>query len=480
MMFGIDCKMVGKMKKQAILFLLILMSSTFAFGENGVESAKEVEKGFSRVAREAIPAVVYIESEGVISDPVPQAQIRPNDLFNQQFWDRYFNRPQIQATPQTVLGQGSGFLVTAEGHILTNFHVVKAAVAIRVRLNDGREFPAKVIGIDPETDIAVIKIDAKELPFLKMGNSEAMEVGQWVIAIGNPLGLQTSLTVGVLSAKGRNNLSLAEFEDFLQTDAAINRGNSGGPLLNMDSEVIGINTAIASNTGGYIGIGFAIPSYMAQHVMQQLISTGKVTRGYMGIAMQPMTNDLAQALGLEGTEGALVSDVVDGSPAQKGGLQRGDVILSSGKTKIGNVVALRNHISLAQPGSEMSFTVYRNGQKVELIVMVVEKPQVETTSVAPSSALGIGMTFQTLSPEKAKSLGFPVDLQGVLIKEVVVGGPADRARLQSGQVILSVNRQRITTQEEFQRAYDVAPQGGRLLILVRTKEGTQFISMIKQ
>ena len=383
---------------------------------------------FIEVAKNATPTVVSIKVKA--SSPKRSSSFfyngreyeeDPNDFFNDNFFQQFFGAPpkkQRERFESPQIGQASGFLVSADGYILTNGHVVKDANEIVAVLNDGREFPAQAIGIDSNTDIAVIKIDAKDLPFLTLGNSDELEVGQWVMAIGNPLGLQASVTVGVVSAKGRNNLDLARIEDFIQTDASINRGNSGGPLLTMNGEVVGMNTAIATSMGsggGYMGIGFAIPSNLAQHIMSELIANGSISRGFLGVTLQQITNDLASAFGLKSMEGALVSDITSDSPAAKAGLKQGDVILDYNKKKVTNIASLRNAISLMKPGTKLNLIVLRNGKEMPISLAVGTFPEEQARAI--SKAAKIGFEVENLTPEMARNLGY-LNQSGVLVTRV--------------------------------------------------------------
>ncbi len=290
---------------------------------------QQTSKAFTAVAKKSIPAVVFIKVQSNAPDQeeggFPYGYQNPYDFSPDDFFNRFFGAPyrgQPQK-PAPQLSQGSGFIVTADGYVMTNSHVVKGSDKITVVLNDGRELDATVVGTDPHTDIAIVKIEGKEFPFLQLGDSDEIDIGEWVIAIGSPFQLEASVTVGVVSAKGRQNLRITDFEDFIQTDAAINPGNSGGPLLNLTGEVVGINTAIVSRTGGYMGIGFAIPSNMAKNIMAQIIEKGTVTRGFLGVNLQPVDKDIADAFNLPKPEGALISEVFKDTPADTSGIEAG-------------------------------------------------------------------------------------------------------------------------------------------------------------
>jgi serine protease Do len=307
-----------------VMFGLVLhLRVQAAEPDDEITALQHLSTGFTRVAKRTLPAVVFIQVEkNVERGRGPGEFNNPFDLFNDEFFHRFFGeRFHRQPRQYKQRGLGSGFIVSHDGYILTNHHVVGDAEHIMVKLADGREVKAKLVGTDPKSDVAVIKIKGDDLPVLPLGDSDTLEVGEWVVAIGNPFGLTHTITVGVVSAKGRSGMGIEDYEDFIQTDAAINPGNSGGPLINLQGKVIGINTAIYSRSGGYMGIGFAIPINMVKAIEQQLIASGKVTRGYLGINIQDLSEDLANSFGLKTTKGVLVADVVENSPAAKGGLK---------------------------------------------------------------------------------------------------------------------------------------------------------------
>lgn len=420
---------------------------------------------FTQVAKKSIPAVVAIK---VKSKPNPATRPEIDDFFG-----RFFGMPETQRKPQ--IGQGSGFIISSDGYVITNCHVVKEASEIMVMLNDEREYEAKVIGTDQNADIALIKIDGNNLPFLTLGDSENLEVGQWVVAIGNPLGLQASLTVGVVSAKGRNNLDITQIEDFIQTDAAINRGNSGGPLLDLDSKVVGMNTAIVSNMGsGHMGIGFAIPSAMIQHIVSQLKDKGSVARGYIGVFMQQVDKDLATAFGLDAPQGALVGDLAADSPAAKAGLKQGDILLKCNNAPITNIGSLRNKIALMTPGTQVSFTVMRDKKLMDIGVMIGSHP--DEDAVASSTETELGIHVANLTPELAKKLGAETE-KGVVINDVDEGSLAAWAGIGKGAIVLEVNRTPVANVESFKAAIKAIPAGNPVLFLIKQGEYTRYISL---
>lgn len=430
------------------------------------------QQDFRQVAKQAIPAVVAIKVKSKPVHAFKQSDLDdffgPNDLFRQ-----FFGVPERQATPQ--LGQGSGFIISSDGYVITNCHVVKEANEITVVLNDGREFEATTVGTDQNVDVALLKIDAADLPYLELGDSELLDVGQWVIAIGNPLGLQASLTVGVVSAKGRNNLDITQIEDFIQTDAAINRGNSGGPLLDLDSKVIGMNTAIVSNMGsGHMGIGFAIPSAMIQHVVAQLRDGGSVSRGFLGVYMQQVDKSLADAFGLESPQGALVGDLEPDSPASKAGIKQGDILLKYNDTPITNIGALRNKIAMMKPGTKVMFSVLRDKSKIEVPVIVGTHPEQDKLAATTESELGIHVA--NLTPDLAKKLGVTQE-QGVVISQVEQGSLAAWAGILKGTIILEVNRTPVSSVDSFKKAISAVTQGKPILLLVKQGDLKRYISL---
>jgi serine protease Do len=454
----------------------ILQENTL-FSAATLSSVSQISNDFTAVAKKAIPPVVSIKVKSVeeknqsISDDSMDSF---GDDFLRQF---FFGIPRQNTPPQPTLGQASGFLVSPEGYILTNAHVVNNATEITVTLTDGREFAGKIIGQDPSTDVAVIKIDGEKLPFLELADSEDLEVGQWAIAVGNPLGLQASLTVGVVSAKSRNNLDLANVEDFIQTDAAINRGNSGGPLLDIQGNVLGMNTAIVSNagTGGYMGIGFAIPSNILKNVMDQIIQTGSVERGFMGVILQGIDKDLAQAFGVPQGKGALIAEVSKGSPAEKAGIKQGDIIQNYNKIPVQNIGALRNAVALLKPGTPITLTILREGKSMDISVEIGSYPR-STPKAASLSGNQLGFEVQDLTPETAKTLGIKEEA-GVVITKVEPGSVAAWAGLKKGTLILSINQAKVSDVNQFHTALENLPPGKPVILLVKQGDITRFLSL---
>jgi serine protease Do len=398
---------------------------------------------FSSIASSQGPAVVNISVTGTVKTRFNGPEIDPNDPFFQFFRHFQPNTPQ-QETP--IQGQGSGFIVNSNGVILTNAHVVADANEVTVKLNDNREYKAKVIGIDKATDIAVIKVDAKDLPTVKIGNPQSTRVGEWVVAIGSPFGFENTITAGIVSAKSRA-LPDENYVPFLQTDVAVNPGNSGGPLFNLNGEVIGINSQIYSRSGGYQGLSFAIPIDVAMNVEHQLLDTGKVSRGQLGIAIQGINQDLASSFGLDKPHGALVSSVKKASPADKGGLEPGDVILKFNGKNINNATELPPLVADLAPGTNAQVEIWRDHKPKTLNVKLGELVSTESqpTTVSKAEEGKLGLAVRPLSPEEAKKAH--VD-NGLLVEEVA-DGPAAEAGIRPGDVLLAVNGKKITSVDQL-------------------------------
>jgi serine protease Do len=426
------------------------------------------EAGFSPLVRHALPAVVSVSSSKIVRSPERSSSVLMDPLFQGLFGDRF-------ETPRKRWEQslGSGVVVSPDGYLLTNNHVVAGATDITVTLPDRREFAARIIGKDPQTDIAVLKVDAKGLSVLPFGDSSKTAVGDFVLAIGNPYGLSHTVTMGIVSATGRQSLDIEDYEDFIQTDAAINPGNSGGALINEQGALIGINTAILSGGqhGGSEGIGFAIPIDMARQVMDQILRNGRVIRGYMGVYVQDVTPEIARAFGLHEIGGALIGGVAAGSPAARAGLQRGDIILAMDGQRVSKAGPMRLQASLTKPGTTVRLTVFRKDAKIEIPVTLGEMPVKPDSNQAshsslPSSALD-GVTVDELTPEIGRELHLPLGTQGVVIAKVDPASRADETGLQRGDVIQEVNHKTVASVAEFKNAVQEAGKQPVLLLIDR-------------
>jgi len=457
-----------------MLTILGIMIPTFSF-------AKVAPASFAGVAKKAIPAVVSVKVEmaGPVQNPffgyLDKDEEAP-DFFNDEFFRRFFNMPKKQSPSEIPrqIGQGSGFLISEDGHILTNNHIVQNADKILVYLNNQREYRAKIVGRDPSSDVAVLKIEGDHFPYLELGNSNELEVGEWVLAVGNPLGLQATVTAGVVSAVDRSNLGLNQIEDFIQTDAAINRGNSGGPLMNLEEKVIGMNTAIATHTGGYMGIGFAIPSSMISQITEQLINNGSFTRGYLGVLMQQIDQDLANAFGLDEIKGALVAEVAKNSPADKAGLKRGDIILKYNGKEVKSISVVRNAVSMMKPEEKVRLVVKRGGRLLNISVVVGSHPANLKTQNKTTNSLGIQV--QELTPELEAAYGYRNE-EGVVVSTVDPGSIAALTGIKKGALIISVNHQEVNTPDAFYAQLKNTEEGKPVLLLVRQGEFSQYISL---
>jgi serine protease Do len=379
---------------------------------------------------------------------------------------------------------GSGVIVSPDGYIITNNHVVEQADEIRVTLFDKRSFKAKLIGADNKTDVAIVKIDADNLYAVKWGDSDKLQVGEFVLAIGNPYGLSHTVTMGIISAVGRANVGIADYEDFIQTDAAINPGNSGGPLVNTKGELIGINTAIFSKSGGYQGIGFAVPSNMARLVMDQLIQKGKVTRGWLGVTIQEITPELSQKFGLKTAKGALIGDVAKGSPAEKSGLKRGDIILEFNGKKVSDVGNLRNMVAQSKVGVQIPLIIIRAGKEYALTVTTSELPK-DVPEATPGNApeetdfAGLnGLNVLELTREISRQLGLSRDEKGVVVVRVDQGSSVEEAGLRKGDVIQEIDRKKIAGLDDYTRTAAAIHSGDTVLMLIN-RAGKKFFVTVK-
>ena len=433
---------------------------------------------YAPVVERVMPAVVTLRVQ-TRAAMVPTDQRIPEEL-RRFFGDQLPQAPRGQRQPRIQRGLGSGVIASPDGYILTNNHVVDGVDEVKVELPDGRTYTAKVVGTDAATDLAVVKIDAKNLPTLVFGDSDAVKVGDVALAIGNPLGVGETVTSGIISAKGRQTLDgRGGYQDFLQTDAAINHGNSGGALVNAGGELIGINSQILSPSDGNIGLGFAIPSNMAKQVMDQLISGGTVRRARLGVHIQPITPDMATSLGLESSRGAIVSIVEEGSPAAKAGLKQGDIITHYNGKPVADNNQLRNAVSQTTPGATVPLQVLRNGRSETLQATVGELETVKERADAPSAGPSggkYGMNVQPLTPDVAEGAGVPRGTQGLIITDIDPAGLAAESQLQEGDVIERVNGKAVRSGEDLRAALD-RKDGKPSLLLVHRQDATVFLTL---
>ncbi len=434
---------------------------------------------FSEIVKVVSPVVVNISTSKIV-----ERDANPfSDFFDDQFFD--FMEPHYKPKKWKERSLGSGVIVSPDGYILTNAHVVEKADEIMVTLQDQQNFKGKIIGSDPKTDMAVIKISIQNLPTIKWGNSDNIQVGEFVLAFGNPYSLSNTVTMGIVSAVGRANVGIADYEDFIQTDAAINPGNSGGPLVNIKGELIGINTAIFSRTGGYQGIGFAVPSNMAKSVMNQLINQGKVTRGWLGVTIQNFTPELAREFGLKKSTGALVTEIMKNGPAEKAGIKRGDIITELDDKEVKNVETLRNIIAQSRVGSKIELNVIRDGKPLIIDVTITELPQDIAQTVprdqeeklsTEENALA-GFSVMNLTQEIATQLDLSRDEKGVVIVRVEPYSVAEDAGLKKGDVIQEINKKPIKNINDFNSVVSRIKKGDTLLLFINRGTSKFYITL---
>lgn len=481
MIIGISNKMKGLFCLFLLSFVLLLAHEPYAQASIETEELASIQttsKAFTAIANKVMPTVVFISVEKTIEAGQAMSPFQynnPFDLFNDDFFNRFFgNRyPYMQPRKYKQRGMGSGFIISEDGYILTNHHVVGDADKITVRLKDGREFDAKTIGSDSRSDVALIKLEeGKDLPILSLGNSDSLEVGEWVMAIGNPFGLDHTLTVGVVSAKGRTAVGITDYEDFIQTDAVINPGNSGGPLINLKGKAIGINSAIFSQSGGYMGIGFAIPINMVKAIKDQLIEHGEVRRGYLGITIQNLTKELMESFRLKDTEGVLISDVNEDSPADRAGIQSGDVIVEYMNKEIKNSGQFRNLVALTPPGTKVKIALIRDRERKVLVAELGSLEQAKIAEVSQTDIMGkLGFSVQDLTEDLARQFGYSIK-EGVIISQVAPSTPAQFAGLKPGALIREVNRKGVKNVQEFLEAIEGSKS---VLLLVQHGQSSRYV-----
>jgi serine protease Do len=476
----------------AVMFTLIGLiiglgvSSNFNLGTMGysqdvkiskqtIDTLSRTNEAMAEVAAAVKPAVVNISTSKTI-----KTQGIPSPFFNDPFFKRFFGdefgHPAIPREHKEA-SLGSGVIVNEEGYIVTNNHVIKDADEINVKLGDKREFKGKVVGADPKTDIAVIRIDAKHLPVLKLGDSDKLRVGETILAVGNPFGLNQTVTSGIVSATGRANMGIEDYENFIQTDAAINPGNSGGAMVNISGELVGINTAIFSTSGGYMGIGFAIPSNMVKVVMDSLIKRGKVIRGWLGVSIQPISEELAKQFKLKDRKGALIADVVEGSPAEKAGLKRGDVIIELNGNTVEDTTSLRNAVAAIEPGTTADLKFIRDG-KVETAKITISEltPEAQKAASGNYNNMLKGVDVQDLNHAVKKDLGIPGRVTGVIVTSVDENSPAAGV-LQQNDVIMEVNRKKVNNAKDYEAVVARIGQNQGVLLLVYRNGSVIYITL---
>ncbi|MDF0675667.1 MAG: DegQ family serine endoprotease [Nitrospira sp.] len=440
--------------------------------------------GFTDVAKQVTPAVVNITtvmtekaSEGF---SVPDAlRDRMEEFFGKPFGPRGRGPSDPFEHRGPRRGQGSGVIISPDGYILTNNHVIAKAREVNVILPDKREFKGKIIGTDPKTDLAVVKINATDLPALSWGDASRLQVGEYVLAVGNPFGLNSTVTLGIVSAVGRGHMGITQYEDFIQTDAAINPGNSGGALVNTRGELVGINTAIFSQTGGYQGVGFAVSTTMAKPIYESLLKTGKVVRGYLGVGIQDLNQDLAKSFTIKDSKGALVSDVREDSPAEQAGLKQGDVIVEYHGTPVEDGVALQRLVTRTSIGTTVPVKVIRDSQEREMTVKIGEQPdetRVAKVESGETDAALSGLAVEDLDQATSKELGLK-GKRGVVVTRVAPDSGAEKAGLLPGDVIREINRQPIKSVKDFEKVSSDVKKGDSVLILVNRRGNQLFLSV---
>ncbi|MBI3592983.1 MAG: DegQ family serine endoprotease [Nitrospirae bacterium] len=434
-----------------------------------VEILSKFGDAMAKVAEKAKPAVVNISTTRTIKTP-------RHPFFDDPAFRRFFGEGQ-GPQKRKVTSLGSGFIATSDGYIITNNHVIEGAEDILVKLSDNREYKGKVIGMDSRTDVAVIKINEKNLPSIPWGNSDQLKVGEVVLAIGNPYGLSQTITMGIISALGRVGMGITDYEDFIQTDAAINPGNSGGPLVNVRGEIIGVNTAIFSTTGGYQGLGFAIPSSMVKNVMDSIINQGKVVRGWLGVQIQPLTAELAKQFNLKDENGVLLVETVEGGPAEKGGLKRGDVIVEFDGRKISDPFHFKNMVAATKPGKAVQMKIIRDGNLLTATVTIGELPiEPQVVSSAEFENALKGVSVQDLTDEILQKLNITKKIKGVVINNIEEDSPA-LGILAKGDIIIEVNRKPVINAREYNKIVSAIEKGQNILLLIIRGGVSQYITV---
>ncbi len=459
--------------KLAAIALISALTLPLAHAEQPIR-ATVIPASFADLVETARPAVVTI----ITTQAALKQEYRQHALPFDEFFRRFFEERQ-SFQKNKANGLGSGFIINAEGLVVTNHHVIEGADKITVKLNDGNEYLATVLGHDAKTDLALLKIKAnKALPYISFGDSDKARVGDWVIAVGNPFGFGESFTAGIISARGRD-IQSGPYDDFIQIDAPINKGNSGGPLLNMSGEVIGINTAIYSPNGGNVGIGFAVPSVMAASIIKQLEQHGSVERGWLGVEIQSITKDIANSLDLQQVSGALVANVLADTPAKKAGILPGDVIIEVNGKSIKNAKALSSLIANMEAGKSVELSIWRMGSK-KTIKVILGQMSNKIASNGEQDSVELGLTLDEITPQTRKQYQLSADLTGVLIVEVKEGSPAAEKGLKSGDVIMMVNQEKVSTPSGLiEKVKEAASAKRQTVLLLVNRQGRQYFVMLK-
>jgi len=468
-----------------IAIILVTGASFPVAAKSAPQYLKELDDAFVQVSEKVTPAVVNISSTKTTKGGPHAKGLEPffkNHPFREFFGDEFFKK--FRPMPPRGKGfrrhgMGSGVIVSPDGTILTNAHVVKGADEIKVTLSDKRSFKAKVVGADVDSDIAVIKIDASNLPTAELGDSDKLRVGEIVLAIGNPLGFSGTVTSGIVSAKGRTNVGIIDYEDFIQTDAAINPGNSGGPLVNIEGKVIGINTAIASRSGGYQGIGFAIPSNSAKLIMESLLTDGKVRRGLLGVQIQNLNDSLAKSFGTKKLAGALVSEVIEGSPAEGAGVKAGDIIVKFNDKDVSGPAELKNMVGREKPGTACTLTIFRDGKTSKHNVKIGERQSKKSASAGSSSkgatSNELGIATDKVPAAVAKKLGLKAG-EGIRVENVEADGLGRKMGLRAGDVIVRVGETPVKDASSFKNAVAAAKKKGVIRLQIQRGKGRLFLA----
>lgn len=454
----------------AFFLFLPVYSDAHAAEKDPTAVLGQLGDAMAKVAEQVKPAIVNISTTRMV-----KAQRHP--FFDDPFFRRFFGDEPQKQQKRKVANLGSGVIATSDGYILTNNHVIEGAEDILVKLSNNKEYKGKVVGTDKRTDLAVIQINEKNLSTIKWGDSDKLRVGEIVLAVGNPYGLNQTITMGIISALGRSGIGITDYEDFIQTDAAINPGNSGGALVNIKGELVGVNTAIFSTTGGYQGIGFAIPANMANSIMSSIINQGKVVRGWLGVHIQPLTPELIKQFNLQDDKGVLLSDVVEGGPAEKGALKKGDVIIEYDGKKVESPVHLRNMVASTMPGQSVDARVIRDGKSLVLKLIIGELPtEIQTASAVQPHNTFRGISVQEITDEFLKKSGITRKIKGVVVIGVDETSPAF-GMLSGGDIITEINRRTVTNVTEFNGLTSkIKPEQDVLLSIIR--EGSSLYLVI--